>query len=215
MSIEQMPTIRILIADDHEMVRQGIRSWLEKEPDFQVVAEARRGLEIELLLAQFEPDVLLLDLHFPDMHGLDIIRKLRKERNDIPILVMTGYERQRAKAVLEAGANGFLNKEEPRDRLVEAVRWAAKGEEGHWISPSIAGELLKTGAAIEQAGLTKTEIRVLSLIEKPNTVIAERLFLSEGTVKNHVSSIYSKLNISTRSEAANWARKNGILETDP
>src|SRR5579883_1150444 len=98
MSIEQMPTIRILIADDHEMVRQGIRSWLEKEPDFQVVAEARRGLEIELLLAQFEPDVLLLDLHFPDMHGLDIIRKLRKERNDIPILVMTGYERQRAKA---------------------------------------------------------------------------------------------------------------------
>jgi two-component system response regulator DegU len=156
----------------------------------------------------------MLDLHLPDMHGLDVIRKLRSEKNTTPILVMTGYEKQRAKAVLEAGANGFLIKEETRDRVIEAVRWAASGEDGSWLSPSVAGELMKAGTAIEQAGLTKTELKVLGLIQKSNSEIAEKLYLSEGTIKNHISNIYSKLNVSSRIEAANWARKNGILETD-
>src|SRR5438270_13397544 len=107
-----MNSIRILIADDHEMVRKGIRSWLESEPEIEVLADIDRGKDIIPKMEILKPDVLMLDLHFPDIHGLDVIRSLRSKGNTTPILVMTGYEKQRAKAVLEAGANGFLNKEE-------------------------------------------------------------------------------------------------------
>jgi two-component system response regulator DegU len=208
-----MNRIKVCIVDDHEMVRNGVKSWLETEEDIAVISEAANGADALHKVRLLKPDVLLLDLHLPDMHGLDIIRTLRNENNDVPILVMTGYEKQRAKAVLEAGANGFLNKEEHRERVLEAVRWASRREEGSWISPSIAGELLKTGTAIEQAQLTKTELKVLVLLQKTNPEIAAKLFRSEGTVKNHVSNIYSKLAVSTRAEATTWARKNGILET--
>ncbi|HEY3874308.1 MAG TPA: response regulator transcription factor [Candidatus Kapabacteria bacterium] len=205
--------IRVLIADDHEMVRKGIKAWLDAEPDIEVVSEVNRGTDVLANIRSYTPDVLMLDLHLPDKHGLDVIRELRAIGDTTPILVMTGYQKQRARAVLEAGANGFLIKEEKRERIVEAVRWAALREDGNWISPSTAAELLQADSAIAKANLTKTELKVLGLIEKTNAEIAEKLFLSEGTVKNHVSNIYSKLNISSRIEAASWARKQGILET--
>jgi len=208
-----MKKIKVLIADDHEMVRKGIRSWLEFESDIEVIGEAEKGADALAKVSSLKPDVLLLDLHFQDMHGLDMIRSLRGEKNETPILVMTGYEKQRAKAVLEAGANGFLNKLETRERLLDAIRWASKREAGSWISPSVATELMQTNNAVQSAGLTKTELKVLSLIEHNNPKIAEKLFLSEGTIANHISNIYSKLGVSTRLEAAAWARKNGILET--
>jgi DNA-binding NarL/FixJ family response regulator len=205
--------IRVVIADDHEMVRKGIRSWLESESDITVVAEAIRGAEIPGMIAQFEPDVVMLDLHFPDRHGLDIIRELRATGKDIPSLVMTGYEKQRAKVVLEAGANGFISKEESKERIIEAVRWAARREPGMWLSPTAAQEVVQSDKAIAQADLTKTELSVISLIELSNSQIAEKLFLSEGTVKNHISNIYSKLGVTSRREASTWARKQGILES--
>jgi DNA-binding NarL/FixJ family response regulator len=209
-----MNPTRVLIADDHEMVRKGIRSWLESESDILVVDDIASGKNIIAKMDFHKPDVLMLDLHFPDAHGLDVIRTLRSKNDTTPILVMTGYEKQRAKAVLEAGANGFISKEESKDRVIEAVRWAAKKEEGIWISPVAAQEVLQSGNAITQAELTKTELKVLSLIEKSNSKIAEKLFLSEGTVKNHVSNIYSKLGVSTRQGAISWARKQGIIETE-
>lgn len=208
-----MGSIRVLIADDHDMVRKGIRSWLEAESDIDVVAETNKGLDVAQKLTEFSPDVLLLDLHLPDLHGLDVIRRLREAKNDTPILVMTGYEKQRAKAVLEAGANGFMNKEESRERILDAVRWAAQRLGGVWLSPSIVAEFMEADKAIEKAGLTKTEMRVLGLIEKQNAEIAKELFLSEGTIKNHMSTIYSKLGVTSRIEAAGWARKSGLLET--
>jgi DNA-binding NarL/FixJ family response regulator len=205
--------VRVLIVDDHEMVRKGIKSWLDAEADITVVAEANRGGDVLANILSFSPDVLMLDLHLPDKHGLDVIRELRASGNTTPILVMTGYQKQRARAVLEAGANGFLIKEEARERIIEAVRWAALREEGSWVSPSTASELMQTDSAIQKANLTKTELKVLGLIEKSNAAIAEKLFISEGTVKNHISTIYSKLAVSTRLDAATWARKQGILET--
>jgi DNA-binding NarL/FixJ family response regulator len=205
--------IRVLIADDHEMVRNGIRVWLESEPDIEVVADIAQGKGIITKVEESKPDVLILDLHFPDMHGLDVIRALRSTGNTTPILVMTGYESQKARAVFEAGANGFINKEESRERVIEAVRWAAKREQGIWISPAVAQELVHTDKAIVQVDLTKSELKILSLIELSNAQIAEKLFLSEGTVKNHISNIYSKLAVSSRLEAAAWARKQGILES--
>jgi DNA-binding NarL/FixJ family response regulator len=205
--------VRVLIVDDHEMVRKGIKSWLDAEPDIEVVAEANRGADVLANMQSFAPDVLMLDLHLPDKHGLDVIREIRAKGDTTPILVMTGYQKQRARAVLEAGANGFLIKEEKRERIIEAVRWAALREAGNWISPLTASELMQTDSAIQKANLTKTELKVLGLIEKSNAEIAEKLFLSEGTVKNHVSAIYTKLGLSTRLDAAAWARKHGILET--
>lgn len=206
-----METTRVLIADDHDMVRKGIRSWLESESDIVVCGEASRGDEIARLIADLNPDVAILDLHFPDKHGLDVIRELRESGNTTPILVMTGYEKQRAKAVLEAGANGFLSKEESKERVIEAVRWAARREQGMWISPAAAQEAIQADKEISKVDLTKTELKILSLIELSNPQIAEKLFLSEGTVKNHISNIYSKLNVTSRREASTWARKHGVL----
>jgi len=206
-------TIQVLIADDHEMVRKGIRSWLESESDIEVIGEASRGDEIPHLVATLTPAVVILDLHFPDKHGLDVIRELRSSGDRTPILVMTGYEKQRAKAVLEAGANGFLSKEESKERVIEAVRWAARREQGMWVSPAAAQEAIQADKEISKADLTKTELKILSLIELSNSQIAEKLFLSEGTVKNHISNIYSKLGVASRREASTWARKNGVLES--
>ncbi len=208
-----MESIRVLIADDHDMVRFGIKSWLESEEGITVVGEVTKGSDVISMITVLKPDVALLDLHFPDKHGLDVIRELRSTGDDTPILIMTGYEKQRAKAVLEAGASGFLNKEEPKERVIEAVRWAAKRTGGKWVSPSVAMEVMEANTAIEQAQLTKMELKVLTLIEHKNTEIAIKLFISEGTVKNHISIIYSKLGVSSRLEAAAWARKHGLLET--
>lgn len=206
-------SIKVVIADDHEMVRKGLKAWLDAEPDITVVAEGANGRVVRDLIQLHAPDVLMLDLHLPDKHGLDVIKELRAAGIRIPILVMTGYEKQRARAVLLAGANGFLNKEEKRDRIMEAVRWAASGEEGTWLSPAAASEWIQSNVAIEKAELTKTELRVLELIELTNPQIAARLFLSEGTVKNHITNIYSKLNLSNRQEAITWAQQHGLLIT--
>jgi DNA-binding NarL/FixJ family response regulator len=208
-----MENIRVLIADDHEMVREGIRSWLDAEDDIMVVGEVTRGGDIIHEISQCSPHVLLLDLHLPDLHGLEVIRQLRSAGNMIPIIVMTGYEKQRAKAALDAGADGFLNKGEQREYILDAVRWASRREGGKWLSPSVTKDLMETDMILAKIGLTKTELKVLSLIEHQNPRIAEKLFISEGTIKNHLSTIYSKLGVATRLEAANWARKHGILES--
>jgi two-component system response regulator DevR len=211
--MENTPEVRVLIVDDHDMVRKGIKSWLDAEVGITVVAEVNRGMDAIARILEVKPDVVILDLHLPDKHGLEIIRELRASKNDTPILVMSGYERQRARSVLEAGANGFLNKLEKRERFIDAVHWAAAREPGTWLSPTTASELMQSDSAIRNAELTKTELKVLSLIEHTNTEIAEKLFLSESTVKNHVTSLYSKLNVSNRFAAVAWAKKHGVIES--
>ncbi len=203
--------INVLIADDHEMVRKGIKGWLESEPDISVVAETAFAKEVHSLVTEFEPTVIMLDLHMKDDHGMDVIRELRASGLSTPILVMTGYEKQRARAVLAAGANGFLNKEEKREGVIAAVRWAAAGGSGTWLGPTAAEDWMRSNHAIDQAKLTKSEIRILEVIDLPNSEIATRLFLSEGTVKNHVSTIYSKLNLNSRAAAVDWAKRHGVL----
>lgn len=207
-----MNPIRVLIADDHEMIRFGVRRWLEAESDIEVVEEVSTGAAAVARAQALAPDVMILDLHLPDVNGVDVIRTLRAAGNSTPILVMTGYERRRARVVLEAGANGFLSKVETRERVLDALRWAARREAGKWISPAIADELLVSDAQIAHADLTKAELKVLAIIEKPAADIAEALFLSEGTIKNHLTNIYQKLNVPGRSEAAAWARTHGLLE---
>lgn len=206
-----MNPIRVFIVDDHEMIRFGIRRWLEAEPDIEVVDEVSNGTAAIAKAATLHPDVIILDLHLPDMNGEEVIRAIRAVGSDVPILVMTGYERRRARSVLEAGANGFLTKVEPRERVLEAVRWAAKREGGKWISPSIADELLEADKQIATANLSKTELKIISMIDEGTDIISAALFLSERTIKNNLTTIYQKLSVPGKAEATLWAKKQGLL----
>ncbi len=193
------------------MVRSGLRRWLDAEEDITVVGDANRGALVVDQMRRLTPDVVLLDLHLPDIPGIEVIRAVRGAGDATPILVMTGYERNRAQAALDAGANGFIRKDERRVLVIDAIRWAAQREAGTWISPSALDDLRRIDAALADAHLTPAEQRVLSLIEKPNSIISETLNITEGTVRNCISTIYSKIGVASRIEAAAWARTHGII----
>jgi DNA-binding NarL/FixJ family response regulator len=209
-----MESIRVIIADDHNVVRAGFRNWLEAEPDIVVVAEARNGEEAIRLVKELAPDVLLQDIQMPGMDGLDVIRALSGEATSTRILVITGFDTKSARVALESGACGYLTKEEKREIIVEAVRWAARGEKGVWMSPSVAEELAQRENAVARAELTRAEINLLRLIEHSNADIARLLLISESTVKNHFNNIYNKLGLHSRREVTKWARSHGLLDAE-
>ena len=207
-----MQTIRVIIADDHTVVRAGFRGWLEMESDIVVVAEARNGAESLELVRELQPDVLLQDIQVPVMDGLEVVRKITEEGLSTRVILITGFDSKSARVALASGACGYLTKEEKREVLVEAVRWAARGEKGVWVSPSVAEDITKLDAAMAKAQLTRAEINLLRLIELPNADIARRLFISESTVKNHITNIYNKLGMHSRRDVAKWGREHGIIE---
>ncbi len=209
-----MDNIRVVISDDHDVVRAGFRGWLEMEEDIQVVGEARSGAETIDLIPRLRPDVLLQDICMPGIDGLSVIRKLKQDQSETRVLAMTGFDSKGVKAALDSGACGYLVKEEKRELIVEAIRWAARRCKGFWISPSAAEDLTRTDDALVRTELTKTELSVLRLIEHTNAQIAAKLYISERTVKNHVTSIYDKLGVHSRIEAAKWARSHGLIEGD-
>lgn len=205
-----MHMITVLIADEHEMVRFGIKQWLESEPDIRVVAETARGTDVSQLVRQFNPAVLLLAVRWPDKNGHEIIRELRAASNELAILAMSGYADERARLAFDAGANGFLYKGESREQFVDAIRWAVSGRQGVWISKAEAAIQKQDDLAIARAHLTRTDLKILALLQLSNSEIAANLFLSVGTVKNRVTSLYSKLGVSTRIAAYEWASEKGI-----
>lgn len=207
-----MSAIRVVISDDHDVVRAGFRGWLEMEEDIQVIGEARNGPETLDLVDQLKPDVLLQDIRMPGVDGLTVIRRLSELGSPTRVLAMTGFDSKGVKAALNSGACGYLVKEEKRELIVEAIRWAARRCKGFWISPSAAEDLTQTDDAVVRTELTKTELNVLRLIEHTNAQIAAQLYISERTVKNHVTSIYDKLGVHTRIEAAKWARAHRLIE---
>lgn len=206
-----MKKISIVIVDHHEMVRSGLKSWFENEPDIEVVAEATCGNDVLNLLSLFKPDVLLLALHLPDKDGHDVIREIRGTGLDIPILAMTGHSNEHSYKAIKCGANGFLAKDERRDHFIKAVRWAAGCELGIWLSTEETAKQYHIELVVAQAGLTKTDLKILPLLELTNSEIAQNLCLSVGTIKNHVTQIYGKLGVSTRIAAYHWAITNGIM----
>jgi DNA-binding NarL/FixJ family response regulator len=206
-----MKKISIVIVDHHDVVRSGLKLWFESEPGIEVVAEATCGNDVLQLLSLFKPDVLLLALHLPDRDGHDVIREIRENGLEIPILAMTGYKSEPSQRAIQSGANGFLTKNETRDHFIEAIRWAAESKLGIWLSTEEAIKQHHIQSLIIQIGLTKTDLKILSLLELTNSQIAEKICLSVGTVKNHVTSIYTKLGVSTRIAAYNWALLNDII----
>ncbi len=207
-----MEKIRVLIVDDHPLVRQGIVTFVGDEEDLEVVGEASNGQEAVVLAEQVHPDVVLMDLAMPVMDGIAATREILARCTGIKILVLTSYmEEAQIRAALQAGAEGYLLKDMPADKLIGAIRRASLGEVP--LAPEAARRLIEAmrpscdEAARRMACLSDRERNVLAQLRvgRSNKEIARELLISEKTVKFHVSSILSKLNLSDRTQAALFA----------
>jgi DNA-binding NarL/FixJ family response regulator len=213
-----MEKIRILIADDHPLFRKGMRALLSSMADVEVVGEATRGREALELAAELQPDVILMDLQMPDGGGIAATREITAASPHIRILVVTLFQDDDSVfAALRAGARGYVLKDTDEDEMVRAIRAVAGGEA--IFSPAVATRLIDFFAAPRPAApkavfpeLTEREREILSLIAQgeSNAEIAARLALSLKTVRNHVSNIFSKLQVADRVQAAMRARAAGL-----
>jgi DNA-binding NarL/FixJ family response regulator len=211
--------ITVLIVDDHEVVRRGVRSYLDTLPEFQVVGEAETGEEAVGLVLEYIPDVVLMDLILPGMDGVETTRKIKSISPRSQIVVLTSYhDDEHVFPALKAGATAYILKDMKMDRLAEAVRKAALGEVT--LHPRVAERVLRDirkkteSDQTPYADLTGREIEVLKLIANglTNIRIAEELVISENTVKGHVSNILSKLHLVDRTQAAVYAWQEGIVK---
>jgi len=200
------------MADDHPVVRAGIRGMLETQDDFQVIAEAENGREAFEQIAKLKPDVVLMDLRMPEMDGVEAIGKIKEKYPDINILVLTTYDTDAdiVRAV-EAGATGYLLKDAPREELFRAVRGTAKGETV--LAPVVAARLMGKVRDHGEQALSAREIDVLLLVARgaSNQDVAEKLHVSTATVKSHLIQIYQKLGVSDRTAAVTTAIERGII----
>lgn len=204
--------IRVYIVDDHPVVRLGLRTMLESEGGITVVGMAGSGREAIEGVQVCNPNVVLMDLRMPEMEGTDAIVALRKVRPDVRILVLTNYESDEyITSALQAGARGYLLKNTPQDEIVRAVEAVARNE--RCVPERIAQRLMD---AIERTSLSQREIEVLKLVAKgmTNKEIAQKLYISDKTARNHVVSCLEKLHANDRTEAATTAIARGIIRVD-
>ncbi|MFB9836761.1 response regulator [Actinoallomurus acaciae] len=202
--------IRLLIVDDHPIVRDGLRGVFAAEPDLEVVAEAADGAEA--VRKAGDADVVLMDLRMPGMGGVEAIDRLREAFPDVRVLVLTTFDTDSdVLPAIEAGATGYLLKDAPREELLRAVRSAARGESV--LSPAVAGRLMGRVRRPSDGTLSKREREVLALIADgtTNREAAKRLFVSEATIKTHLLHIYDKLGVRDRASAVGEAYKRGLL----
>ncbi|MGA2828433.1 MAG: response regulator transcription factor [Streptosporangiaceae bacterium] len=208
--------IRLLIVDDHPVVRDGLRGILEGSPEFEVVGEAGNGAEAVTRAQALRPDVVLMDLRMPDVDGVTAIKRLAELGVDARVLVLTTYDTDSdVVPAIEAGATGYLLKDSPRGELLRAVRAAARGEAV--LSPSVAtrllGQVRGQVRAPAREPLSARELDVLALIARgtSNRDTAARLFISEATVKTHLLHIYAKLSVNDRAAAVAAGFQRGLL----
>jgi DNA-binding NarL/FixJ family response regulator len=207
-----VPPIKLLIVDDHPVVRDGLRGIFEGDPEFAVVGEASNGAEGVRAADRLRPDVILMDLRMPEGDGASAIRDLATRGNRARVLVLTTYDTDSdVGRAIEAGATGYLLKDSPRDALVRAVRAAYRGESV--LAPSVASRLMSQLRAPASDALSARELEVLSLIAQgeTNRGAATRLFISEATVKTHLLHIYEKLGVNDRAAAVAVAYERGLL----
>lgn len=213
--MNEIEKIRVMVVDDHLVVREGLTTLLETFSDFKLVGEAGSGEEAIRLCAQLEPDVILMDLVMPDLSGVEATRTIRQRHPDAQVLAVTSFkEAEMVRAVLEAGAIGYLLKTVSADELAEAIRSAHRGE--LTVAADASSIVLEAITSPPAPGrdLTERELEVLELLVQglSNSQIGARLGVSPNTVKNHLRSIYGKLDVSTRTAATTLAIKHGLVE---
>jgi NarL family two-component system response regulator LiaR len=210
--------MKVIICDDQATVRDGLVMLLKLEPDIEVVGTAGDGAEAVEMVADKRPDLILMDLKMPIMNGVEATRQIRMKCPEVKVLVLTTYaDDEWVFDAIQAGASGYLLKDTPREELIRAVRGTVTGKT--YVDPSIAGKVLDQvsshqtqPATLITSKLTEREIEVLRLIARglSNADIADQLFLSDGTVRNHVSAILAKLGVSDRTQAAVIAIQHGL-----
>lgn len=225
-------TTKIVIIDDHQLFREGVKRILEFEKSFQVVAEGEDGCEALRLVEEFHPDVVIMDINMPQKNGVEATRELVEKYPDTKIIILSIHDDENyVTHALQTGARGYLLKEMDADALIEAVRVVADG--GSYLHPKVTHNLVneyrKLAAGVARSGgaylqtmeirrplhlLTRRECEVLQMLAdgKSNRGIGEALFISEKTVKNHVSNILQKMNVNDRTQAVVVAIKNGWVE---
>jgi NarL family two-component system response regulator LiaR len=212
--------IRTLITDDHKVVRRGLRGFLELDPELEVVGEAENGEEAVAMARRLEPDVVLMDLLMPVMDGIEATREIRRQLPEVEVLALTSVlEDASVTGAIRAGAIGYLLKTTDADELREAIRAAAAGQVR--LAPEAAARLMREVRSPESPEtliepLTERETEVLTLLArgKANKQIARELFVAVSTVKTHVNNLYRKLNISSRTQAALYAARIGLVSTE-
>lgn len=208
-------SVRVLIADDHSVVRQGLHMFLALDPDIDIVGEACNGVQAVALAHDLRPDVVLMDLLMPEMDGIEATTRIRAELPDTEVIALTSVlEDSSVVSAIRAGAIGYLLKDTEADALVQAIKAAAEGQVQ--LSPQAAARLMReVRVPHSPEELTEREVDVLRLLAqgKSNKEIAYALSIGEKTVKTHVSNILSKLNVSSRTQAALHAVRIGLVES--
>lgn len=214
--------IRVMLVDDQELVRAGLRGILRERFGFEIVGECADGREVLGVLRDCGPDIVVMDVRMPHVDGIAATRQLRAQAPDVPVLALTTFDDDEALAgMLRAGAAGFVLKGAPADELQRAVRAVAEG--GGWLDPAVTHRILDTYRAVpdprrresatDLASLTQRERDVLTLIGagRTNPEIAEELFVGEGTVKTHINHVFAKLDLRDRAAAVIFAYEHGLV----
>ncbi|MFI6483622.1 response regulator [Nonomuraea sp. NPDC050663] len=204
--------IRLVIADDHPVVRDGLAAMFASAPGFEVLGQAADGAEAVRLVQRLRPDVVLMDLRMPGMDGLGAITELNRLGVTARVLVLTTYDNDsHVLPAIEAGATGYLLKDSPREELLRGARAAARGETV--LSPTVAARLLSRMRSPAPQLLSQRELEVLQLVAAGNTnrEAADRLFITEATVKSHLLNLYAKLGVKDRAAAVTEAFNRGLL----
>ena len=208
--------IRIVIADDHAVVRAGLAQLMATFADVELVGAAANGQEAVVLCAERRPDVVLMDLEMPVLDGIEATRQIRAAQPEVAVVVLTSFsDRERILRALDAGAAGYLLKDAEPDELSRAIQAAARGEAP--LDPKAARALLSARRAPSPAeSLSQREREVLAMVGEgmPNKVIAQRLSISEKTVKAHLTSVFRQIGVTDRTQAALWAQRNGVTRPE-
>jgi DNA-binding NarL/FixJ family response regulator len=203
--------IRVLLAEDHNIVRAGLADLLSNVDDFAVVGAAEDGAEAVALAAELDPDVVLMDLLMPTLDGTEATRRIVEANAGARVVVLTSFaESDRVLDALDAGAIGYLLKDAEPEELFRSIRAAARGESP--LAPKAAREVLAARSGRRSGGLTDRELEVLGLVRAglPNKLIARRLGISEKTVKAHLTNVFQRIGVSDRTQAALWAERHGV-----
>jgi DNA-binding NarL/FixJ family response regulator len=208
--------IRILVCDDHPVVRSGLRGMIQSQPDLEVIAEASEGAQAVALAARLQPDIVLMDLRMPGMDGVTATEAIKSRHPGIHVLILTTYDTDAdILRALEKGATGFLLKDEREDRLFDAIREAAGGRSP--LAPGVASRLVERLRGDADSHVSEREIEILMLVAQgqSNREIARELHISDSTVKAHMLHIFDKLGVTDRTAAVTTALRQGIIRLEP